>query len=103
IAGWEGWLAPAQCAFLSTSRVRHIERGQATLPNLRLWELECFSELAHRSFARCFVQLELDVCNLSGSQPKPLLSWITKSSASEYSAIGNVLSSLLLLLPSTKC
>ena len=37
-AGWEGWLAPAQSALLSTLNGRYIERGQATLPNLQLSE-----------------------------------------------------------------
>ena len=30
-AGWEGWLAPAQCPVRSTLGVRHSERAQATL------------------------------------------------------------------------
>ena len=39
-ASWEGWLAPAQCVLLSTLNGRDIERGQATLPNLHLFQLE---------------------------------------------------------------
>ena len=41
-AGWEGWLAPAQGPIYSTLKVRCIERGQATLPNLHLLKLELF-------------------------------------------------------------
>jgi len=41
-AGWEGWLAPAQCALLSTLNGRDIERGQATLPNLHISVFELF-------------------------------------------------------------
>ena len=41
-AGGEGWLAPAQCSFYSTLKVRQIERGQATLPHLHLSKLELF-------------------------------------------------------------
>jgi len=40
----EGWLAPAQCPINSTLRVRHIERGQATLPNLQSTYLSRFNE-----------------------------------------------------------
>jgi len=40
----EGWLAPAQCALLSTSNLRDIERGQATLPNLKSTYLSYFNE-----------------------------------------------------------
>jgi hypothetical protein len=40
IAGWEGWLAPAQSALLSTLNGREIERGQAALPNLQSTQLE---------------------------------------------------------------
>ena len=36
------WLAPAQSALLSTLNGRDIERGQATLPYLHLWELALF-------------------------------------------------------------
>jgi hypothetical protein len=39
-AGWEGWLAPAQCALHSTLNLPDIERGQATLPNLHLCEID---------------------------------------------------------------
>ena len=35
IAGWEGWLAPAQVKGDSIRMVVHLERGQATLPNLQ--------------------------------------------------------------------
>ena len=42
VAGWEGWLAPAQRPIHSTLKVGQIERGQATLPNLHLSPLELF-------------------------------------------------------------
>jgi len=35
IAGWEGWLAPAQGEVDLTLNELQVERGQATLPNLQ--------------------------------------------------------------------
>ena len=39
---WEGWLAPAQETLPSTLNEEILERGQATLPDLNLWQPELF-------------------------------------------------------------
>jgi len=43
--------------------VKHIERGQATLPYLHFAHLSGFNEASELIFARCAVQLALDVRN----------------------------------------